>query len=135
MANLSLPCDVWAHSTDKDDYPVLMIGPRGDSYWYRVCRLLVTEWYGIVLPKDWEPDHLCKNHRCWEPAHLEPVHRLENIRRGDSPSALNARKTHCLNGHPFNDANTYISPRGRRECRPCCARRSREWEARRGTAA
>ena len=28
----------------------------------------------------------------------------ENIRRGVSGSAINARKTHCVHGHPFNAA-------------------------------
>jgi WhiB family redox-sensing transcriptional regulator len=30
-----------------------------------------------------------------------------------------ASKTHCKQGHPFNAANTYYSPDGRRHCRTC----------------
>jgi WhiB family transcriptional regulator, redox-sensing transcriptional regulator len=30
-----------------------------------------------------------------------------------------ASKTHCKRGHPFNAANTYYSPDGRRHCRTC----------------
>jgi len=31
----------------------------------------------------------------------------------------NAMKTHCKHGHPFDEANTYLAPRGTRECRTC----------------
>jgi len=44
-------------------------------------------------------DHLCRNPRCVNPEHLEPVTQHENILRGISPSALAAKKTHCKNGH------------------------------------
>jgi WhiB family redox-sensing transcriptional regulator len=30
-----------------------------------------------------------------------------------------ASKTHCKHGHPYNAANTYYSPDGRRRCRTC----------------
>jgi WhiB family redox-sensing transcriptional regulator len=30
-----------------------------------------------------------------------------------------ASKTHCKHGHPFNAANTYCMPDGRRRCRTC----------------
>jgi hypothetical protein len=32
---------------------------------------------------------------------LEAVTNKENIMRGVSPAALNARKTHCIRGHSF----------------------------------
>lgn len=38
----------------------------------------------------------------------------------------NARKTHCKHGHPFNEENTRVCPDGRRACRTCAARASRE---------
>lgn len=31
----------------------------------------------------------------------------------------NAEKTHCPSGHPYDEANTYRSPRGERRCRRC----------------
>jgi WhiB family redox-sensing transcriptional regulator len=30
-----------------------------------------------------------------------------------------ASKTHCKHGHPYNAANTYYTPDGRRRCRTC----------------
>jgi hypothetical protein len=50
---------------------------------------------------------------------MEPVTTWENTRRGISLNAVNASKSHCLNGHPFDEANTRIDRRGRRDCRAC----------------
>ena len=54
----------------------------------------------------------------------------QNWNRRDAPGA----RTHCPQGHPYNAANTYISPTGGRHCRPCqsaaCARfRARKRDA------
>lgn len=68
------------------------------------------------------PDHLCRNRACVRPSHIEPVTRGTNTLRGVGPTAQHARATHCVNGHPFDDANTYVwqAPRGTaRACRTC----------------
>lgn len=41
---------------------------------------------------------------------------LDKLRHGTDH---NASKTHCLQGHPFNEENTYFRPRGGRCCRLC----------------
>jgi len=53
------------------------------------------------VPAGLELDHLCRNRRCCNPAHLEPVTTRTNILRGEGPTAVNARKTHCVKGHPL----------------------------------
>ncbi len=68
-------------------------------------------------------DHLCRNRRCCNPAHLEPVTMRENTRRGLSISTFNALKTHCPQRHPYSPENTYVSPRGGRICRTCARER------------
>lgn len=64
-------------------------------------------------------DHLCRNHGCVNPSHMEPVTNRENVLRGDTLPARNAAKTHCVHGHLFNDANTKITKGGGRRCRTC----------------
>jgi hypothetical protein len=67
-------------------------------------------------------DHLCRNRRCVNPAHLEPVAMRENIMRGEGVGARNARKTHCPLGHPYEGGNLYVAPDGQRRCRICMKR-------------
>lgn len=68
------------------------------------------------IPDGLEIDHLCRNRKCVNPAHLQAVSHRENM--------LRAAKTHCLNGHPLTGPNVYLRPDGRgRECRECRRRR------------
>ena len=71
------------------------------------------------IPEDKELDHLCRNRACINPAHLEPVTRRENVRRGVSCIAAHMHKTHCKNGHEFTPDNTYKKNRIHRSCRKC----------------
>jgi WhiB family transcriptional regulator, redox-sensing transcriptional regulator len=54
------------------------------------------------------------------------VRRLIALDRAGRPQARQApashpqaSKTHCKHGHPYNAANTYYAPDGRRRCRTC----------------
>lgn len=64
----------------------------------------------------------CLHRRCCNPEHLEPVAPAENTRRG-----VLARRTHCPQGHPYDEENTFRKrgPRSKRECRECARERSR----------
>lgn len=65
-------------------------------------------------------DHLCRVRCCVNPAHLEPVTLRTNNLRGNGASGINARKTHCLRGHPLEGDHVYRRPdRTGRECRVC----------------
>jgi hypothetical protein len=71
------------------------------------------------IPDGLTLDHLCRNPRCVNPGHLEPVTQRENTLRGISPVAVNAAKTHCKHGHLLDEANTYMTNAGSRQCRTC----------------
>ena len=70
-------------------------------------------------------DHLCRNRRCVNPDHLEPVTQSENLRRGERAS-----RTHCPAGHEYDRRNTATYARsathhGGRQCRQCRAESKR----------
>ena len=82
------------------------------------------------IPPGMQLDHLCRNRRCVNPEHLEPVTGRENKLRGHTLNAANAAKTHCDYGHPFDEQNTYTTTRSSRCCRACSRRRNAEYRAR-----
>lgn len=57
----------------------------------------------------------CPHRRCCNPCHLRPTSNAANMLRGSSPSALNARRTTCPEGHPYD----MIRKCGRRRCTQC----------------
>lgn len=79
------------------------------------------------IPKGLHIDHLCRNRRCVNPKHLEPVTLGTNVLRGDGITAHNKRKTHCLRGHPLSGHNLYTSNDGNRHCRACAVARTKQW--------
>lgn len=69
------------------------------------------------IPEGLVIDHLCRNRGCCNPAHLEPVTFKENVLRGESFTAVHARKTGC--GKPNHGAFDARRPEGARECSTC----------------
>ena len=83
---------------------------------------LSYEIYRGEIPSGLVLDHLCRNACCINPFHLEAVTQRDNILRGLGIPAVNARKTHCINGHVFDINNTRISAGSHgpmRQCRKC----------------
>lgn len=75
------------------------------------------------IPDGLQIDHLCRNTRCVNPDHLEPVTAKENIARSIN---FQSSKKQCVNGHELVGSNLYVKPNGNRECRIC---RKAQWEA------
>ncbi len=120
----SLSCWTWLGTINEHGYGIFWVGGQ----YKRAHRFAYELLIGPLLSGQ-TVDHLCRNRRCINPAHLEAVTRKENILRGQGLSAQNARKTHCKHGHEFTLGNTKSQRDGRR-CRQCAIRRSREHRAR-----
>jgi hypothetical protein len=107
-------CLLWTGARDKRGYGRI----RTDGQLLLVHRAVYEHFFGPI-PDGLQIDHLCRNPPCANPAHLEAVTCQENLLRGEGISAVNARKTHCKNGHEFTPENTRIEKRGGRSCRRC----------------
>ena len=113
-------CWEWTGATDTSGYGRYRYGGRHEPTHRLLWKLTVADVAG-----DLELDHLCRNRVCCNPDHLEPVSRRENTLRGEGPTAVLARKTHCKRGHPLSGANLYTYPNGKRLCRECERMRKR----------
>lgn len=113
-------CWIWTGTINNRGYGCTSLKGKA-IYAHRVSY----EFYVGPIPDGLELDHLCRNPPCINPDHLEAVTHAENMRRGKA-----AQATHCVHGHLFDAENTYIPPRGGRQCRICRAIRFREWQER-----
>ena len=104
-------CWEWRGSVDRNGYGTITKKVYGEKYVHRFV------WIGLVgpIPAGLVLDHLCRNVRCCNPDHLEPVTIRENLLRGLLGAA------NCRNGH--ND--WYVRPNGYRVCNECRRNRYR----------
>lgn len=112
-------CWVWTGHCGRGGYPAIW-NSSGSTLAHRVSY----ELHVGPIPPGLVIDHLCRNVRCIFPGHLEAVTPRENWRRSDAVTRINADKTECSSGHPFDEKNTRMY-RGSRFCRRCERDRSR----------
>ena len=120
-------CLEWTGATAGRGYGVIGDEDRRMCYVHRA----MYEYHREPIPDGKVIDHLCRNIVCCEPEHLEVVDTRTNLLRGIGPTAINAAKTHCPQGHMYDKANTYWeTATGGRHCRQCGAIRARDRRAR-----
>ena len=90
-------CWEWQGYLDKDGYGNFLLLRKSRrahrvSYWA----------FSGEKPDKLTVHHKCKNTRCVNPKHLELMTVSENNSLSNNAGAINARKTHCKNGHPFD---------------------------------
>lgn len=114
--NKKSECIEWTGTKTKTGYGVLTLNGRQ----YKVHRLAVIL-SGRKYPKGTVTDHLCRNHSCINPEHLEVVTNAENVMRGRSFAVTNAHKTLCKRGHTLDGTrkNRRISGKLERFCKQC----------------
>ena len=116
-------CWLWTAYVNRDGY-----GRVSFNQTMRLAHRVAYELLVGPIPSGLELDHLCRVPACVNPAHLEPVTHQENIRRGTAGQRCKERAaavTHCPQGHPYDEENTFIRRDGRRRCKACSAAKSR----------
>ena len=120
-------CQLWTGYVRPDGYAE--IGSGGGGGKPLIAHRVAYEFFVGPIPDGLVIDHLCRVRHCVNPAHLEVVTQRENILRGEGLAAVNATKTHCPQGHPYDEANTVLAV-GRRECRVCNRAKHRRYRLR-----
>lgn len=107
-------CWLWTGARTGGGYGNFWTGERYAAAHRWLYELLIGP-----VPEGHQLDHLCRVRECVRPHHLEPVTAQENLLRGETIPAAHAAKTHCPQGHPYDEENTIMRARGTRECRTC----------------
>lgn len=109
-------CWNWLRAASDKGYGNYLIISKG-AMQYKAHRVYFQE-LRAKIPNGLTIDHLCRNTKCVNPNHLEPVSMRENLLRGNGVAGINYRKTHCIHGHKFTPENTRPERNGR-SCRAC----------------
>lgn len=101
------------------------LDPNGYGKWSWQGKTIATHrlsyWvHAGPIPEGAVLDHLCRNRKCCNPEHLQPISIAENTLRGESDAAKNKYKQTCGKGHPLVGENLYVRPDTQaRMCRTC----------------
>ena len=109
-------CWEWNGCFDSRGYGTMQYNLK----FYFAHRASYEIYVGKIEP-GFEIDHLCRNHGCINPTHLEAVSHRLNLLRGFAPAAINHRKTHCKNGHLLKESALA------RRCHICVSAYKKEW--------
>jgi hypothetical protein len=126
-------CWRWRGWSAPNGYGIFDTGHSRESARKRLAHRYAYIAVHGSIPEGMDLDHQCNNRWCVNPAHLVPMTHRENVLRSDrTPASINARKTHCPEGHALTPDNcsTEFVKSGRRVCAICRKQKRREWNRR-----
>lgn len=116
-------CWEWTGSLNQKGYGQFSVGPKSQNTMPKAHRISYEMLVGPI-PEGLHIDHLCRNRKCVNPAHLEPVTAAENNKRASRS------KSQCWRGHEFSPENIIVGRGGTRECCACRNERKRQYRRR-----
>jgi hypothetical protein len=126
--NRETGCLVWRKSRDSYNYGTF--GFQGRAW--KATRWIKSVVEGSPVSEGIEVRHTCNNPPCVALHHLKLGTHADNmqdrLKSGNHPAAS---KTHCVRGHEFTEANTYITTKGYRQCKACQRKSRQAYESRR----
>lgn len=112
---LTTPCRIFSGGKNSDGYGEVRFNGK-------MTKVHVYVWTlkNGPVPDDLEIDHVCRVRPCCNVDHLRAVTHKVNVTENivGVNWQLMLAKTHCHRGHPFDEANTRVTKRGR-VCREC----------------
>jgi len=133
-------CWLWTGAIDHGYGLLWETTPNGPRRGHNVpAHRFSYQLHNGPIPNGLKLDHTCHNgtgclhgdkcphRRCVRPDHLEPATCRQNILRGESLPAQNARRRNCVHGHPLTGDNLLIE-HGKRRCVKCKKRRIAAWK-------
>jgi len=116
-------CLEWTGPPGTGGYGQIKVGKKMVGA-HRVAWELAN---GERIPTGMVVCHACDNPPCCNPEHLfVGTYSDNNLDMGQKWRHGNRRKTHCPQGHPYDDANTLWTSKGYRSCRTCRRERQRK---------
>lgn len=94
----------------------------GIFWWNGKKSAHIVSYTWIYGAPDGDLHHRCENPWCVNPRHLVDTAHSGPIYKHRGPS-----RGHCSRGHEFTEENTYLNPRGERQCRTCRAESTRRY--------
>jgi HNH endonuclease len=94
----------------------------------RLAHRVAYEQANGPIPKGMIVMHTCDTRACINPDHLVLGTQGDNMQDMAAKGRAHGQdRTHCPQGHPYSDTNTYLSGRGtERQCRTC--RQAQAWK-------
>jgi hypothetical protein len=116
-------CWIWTGHKNPQGYGRINVGGK-----LMMATHISWEIFNGKIPERLYVLHHCDNPPCVRPDHLFLGTKKDNAQDALSKGRLKfqPRKTRCVNGHPFEEKNTW-SYKGKRYCRECRRHRVREY--------